>query len=448
MPRAGAAVKSESQGQFVHPHRSGTRPATPISAFMAVLLATLGSGCAPSSPQTVSATPTATTTAPRTGGATPAAPPSWHVVSGATTGDDGLSLSGVTCPGIHDCWAVGLGFDGSADTAVIEHYTGESWSIVPAGIPSPTPGPGGTLLSAVTCATTSDCWAVGSQYPSSAGQALIEHYAGSGWSAVPTPTPSGPVDSRLDSVTCVSPSDCWAVGVTSNYGNGINQGLVEGLVEQYTGGGWSIVASPTPGPGTGNSLSSVTCVSADDCWAVGVTNNYGNGANKGFVQGLVEQYTGGGWTVVTSPPLSGGTGSGLSAVACVSAVDCWAVGSTMSDANGDSQGLIERYAGNAWSIVVSPALSPSVGLLGVTCTDADSCWSAGDYSPANPETFEEFLPLMERYAGGAWDVFAAPALSGEGASLASVTCIDADACWAVGHVTVNESGQALIEQFS
>jgi hypothetical protein len=382
---------------------------------------------------------TTTATASRGAGTTPAAPLSWHVVSGAAnSGDDGLSLDSVACPGVDDCWAVG----GPANTALIEHYTGQSWSIVPAGITSPTPGPGGVFLFGVTCADTSECWAVGSQYPSFAGQALIEQYAGSGWSAVPTPTPSGPVDSQLDSVTCVSPSDCWAVGVTSNYGNGVNQGLVQGLVEQYTGGGWSIVASPIPSPGTGNRLSSVTCVSSADCWAVGSTSSDANGDR----QGLVEQYTGGGWAVVTSPPSSGGTDSGLSAVACVSTIDCWTVGST----DGGTQGLVEQYAGSAWNIGASPTLSPSVrvALSGVACTGAGNCWTAGEYSPASTDTLEyEFQGLIEQYAGGAWDVVAAPGLSGYSA-LAGVTCVDADDCWAVGEVTVSGLAQVLIEHFS
>lgn len=415
-----------------------------LFAAVGVLLAVGSSGCAPSSPHgTVSATPAGNQAAPQSAGTSPNAPLSWHVVSGAAnSGDGGLSLYGVACPGVHDCWAVG--WDGSANTALIEHYTGQSWSIVPAGVTSPTPGPGGAFLYGVTCADTSDCWAVGSQYPSFAGQALIERYAGSVWSAVPTPTPSGPVDSQLDSVTCVSPSDCWAVGVTSDYGNGVNQGLVQGLVEQYTGSGWSIVASPTPSPGTGNALSSVTCASADDCWAVGYTSSDTNGDS----QGLVEQYTGGGWAVVTSPLHSSGTRTALSAVACVSSIDCWAVGST----DGDTQGLVEQYAGSAWDIVTSPTLSPSVRaeLSGVACTGVGSCWTAGEYSPATDLDLEyEFQALIEGYAGGTWEVSAAPGFSGH-SSLAAVTCVDADDCWAMGYVTAYSPlrTQALIEYFS
>jgi len=408
-----------------------------LLAAVGVVLAVGSSGCAPSSPHgIVSTTPT---TAPRSAGVTPAAPPSWHVVSGATTGE-GIFLFGIACPSALDCWAVGYA-GGLQDLAVIEHYTGKSWSVVPAGITAAS-SLLGSFLSGVTCATADDCWAVGSESPSSAGgQALIEQYAGSGWSAVSTPTPSGPVrSSQLSSVACISQDDCWAVGSVT-----ADDDETQGLIEQYTAGGWRIVVSPTPSGGLGDTLSSVTCVSADDCWAVGATST---GINSDS-QGVVEQYAGGDWSIVTSPPPSSGTRATLSAVACVSSIDCWAVGST----DDGTQGLVEQYAGGAWNITISPTLTPSVGavLSGVACTGAGSCWTAGEYSPASDLDLEnEFQALIEGYIGGTWDVSATPAFSSH-SSLAGVTCVDADDCWAVGSlagVDFNHPAHALIEHFS
>jgi len=359
-----------------------------LLAAVGVVLAVGSSGCAPSSPHgIVSTTPT---TAPRSAGVTPAAPPSWHVVSGATTGE-GIFLFGIACPSALDCWAVGYA-GGLQDLAVIEHYTGKSWSVVPAGITAAS-SLLGSFLSGVTCATADDCWAVGSESPSSAGgQALIEQYAGSGWSAVSTPTPSGPVrSSQLSSVACISQDDCWAVGSVTT-----DDDETQGLIEQYTAGGWRIVVSPTPSGGLGDTLSSVTCVSADDCWAVGATS------------------------------------TGI---------------------NSDSQGVVEQYAGGAWNITISPTLTPSVGavLSGVACTGAGSCWTAGEYSPASDLDLEnEFQALIEGYIGGTWDVSATPAFSSH-SSLAGVTCVDADDCWAVGSlagVDFNHPAHALIEHFS
>jgi hypothetical protein len=81
-------------------------------------------------------------------------------------------------------------------------------------------------------------------------------------------------------VTCLSATDCWAVGF--NIGsNG------RALIEHYTGSNWAIVSSPnTPGD-----LNGVTCVSAGDCWAVGI-NTIGNG------QPLIERKAGSSWATV------------------------------------------------------------------------------------------------------------------------------------------------------
>jgi len=146
------------------------------SAIATVLLTTLPSGCSPSSPHGTPAV-TTTATASRGAGGSPNAPLPWHVVpSTANSGDGGLSLYGVACPGVHECWTVGM--DGSANTALIEHHTGQSWSIVPVGITSPTPGTRSSL-SAVTCVDADDCWAVGyvPAYSPLRTQALIEQFS-------------------------------------------------------------------------------------------------------------------------------------------------------------------------------------------------------------------------------------------------------------------------------
>ena len=66
------------------------------------------------------------------------------------------------------------------------------------------------------------------------------------WAKVTSPT-----SNELDSVFCVSASDCWAVGLA-------------GVIIHGNGVSWAKVTSPTS-----NELDSVSCVSASDCWAVG-----------------------------------------------------------------------------------------------------------------------------------------------------------------------------------
>jgi hypothetical protein len=94
---------------------------------------------------------------------------------------------------------------------------------------------------------------------------------------VPSPN-AGTSDDQLKSVSCVSASECVAVGRTkagSPY---------ETLVMVWDGIVWSIVPSPNAG-NLGDELFSVSCVSGSDCVAVGYTN-IGNGAYATLVLSL------------------------------------------------------------------------------------------------------------------------------------------------------------------
>src|SRR5207248_3662420 len=80
-------------------------------------------------------------------------------------------------------------------------------------------------------------------------------------------SPNGPTtrDNYLEGVTCVSGSDCWAVGYYVSDPVGYSQTLIE----HWNGTSWSVVPSPNTSATQHNQLASVTCVSTSDCWAVG-----------------------------------------------------------------------------------------------------------------------------------------------------------------------------------
>jgi hypothetical protein len=59
------------------------------------------------------------------------------------------------------------------------------------------------------------------------------------------------------------------------------------LIEHWDGTLWSIVTSPNISTAQKNVLSGVTCVSASECWAVGYSYN----ANTGLAQTLIEEFT-------------------------------------------------------------------------------------------------------------------------------------------------------------
>ncbi len=209
---------------------------------------------------------------------------------------------------------------------------------------------------------------------------------------------------------------------------------------------WAIAASPALATGLGE-LTGVACVSATDCWAVGSSL----GAD-GSGQPLIESYAGAGWSIVASPTLpTGAGGGGLSGVACAGPGECWAVGSATS-ADGSAAPLIERYAGTGWSLVsgaVPTAGSSGGSLSGIACVDAGDCWAVGGRGPGGGPSGEG--ELIEHYSGGGWSVAPSPALGAglSGGYLSGVACPDASACWAVGTaVRTNGTAQPLIDGYS
>src|SRR5205807_728309 len=135
------------------------------------------------------------------------------------------------------------------------------------------------------------------------------------WAIVISPNTSSTQDNVLNGVTCVSASDCWAIGY---YNNGSD---VQKLIGQWNGSAWSIVTSPNTSTTQDNILNGVTCVSASDCWAVG--EYYVSNVNH---HTLIERWDGTSWAILTSPNTSATEDNFLNGVTCASASDCWAVG--------------------------------------------------------------------------------------------------------------------------
>jgi hypothetical protein len=209
----------------------------------------------------------------------------WAIVTSLNTGGATQNnyLSGVTCVTASECWAVGY-YDAGNSTVgaiyqtLIEHWNGTAWAIVV----SPNVNgrvPQNNVLNGVTCVAASECWAVGYYYTGITYQTLLERWDGTSWAMVSSPNTSATQANLLSGVTCVAASNCWAVG---DYFNGI---ALQTLIEHWDGTLWSIVTSPNSSTAQTNVLSGVTCLSASDCWAVG---HYA--ANGGTLLTLTEHY--------------------------------------------------------------------------------------------------------------------------------------------------------------
>ena len=167
--------------------------------------------------------------------AAPAQSCAWNAVSAPNpSGND--QVNAVAATSATDAWIVGYYYTSSNDVqTLIEHWNGTRWSIVPS--------PNVTTydeLNAVTALSATNAWAVGVAYSSTNATTLIEHWDGSSWSIVKSPNLG--LESVLKAVTPRSASDIWTGGYNLNNNNGPQQTLIE----HWNGSSWSIVKSPSP----------------------------------------------------------------------------------------------------------------------------------------------------------------------------------------------------------
>ena len=347
----------------------------------------------------------------------PVAPPSGYRKPGV--------LQSVACPSASLCFAAGSRYvDSQKSTLVVTDQHG-SWTTETSPNIANATGSDEEYAGAIACPAASDCWVVGSYEGSQGYLPLFEQGDGSTWTLVAGPTtPTLIFDQAvLHGVTCLSVSDCWAVGASDGT-----------LIEHFDGNGWSIVPSANTGKAGQDVLNAVTCTSANACWAVGQQNTGSSGASNAG-QTLVEFYDGTSWSVVPSPnPLR--AGDELLGVACPAAGSCWAVGTVGTGKTGYDQPLVERLSQGHWTAVQSHL--PLGGFLpGVACSPGGPCWAVGVNDKSQKAT------LIERLEGS--KVTAEARLPGLG--LNSVACPSAGSCWAVGPLSETVESGPLVYRY-
>lgn len=235
-------------------------------------------------------------------------------------------LSGVSMVSATDGWAVGYYDNGNeVPRPLVLHWNGARWAQVPVSVSS-----GYTVLFAVSAASTSDAWAVGTQLRSTGWTALTLHWNGTGWSQVPSPNP---VPAAAYGVSDAAPGNAWTVGRS---GKTSTVELPKTLTLHWSGTSWQHVFSPNPGPP--NALTGVAILSNSNAWAAGdyTTSTSGTAA-------LTLHWNGTNWARV--PNQGGTTDSFLTDVTMVSATNGWAVGGHSSTGTV----LILHWNGTTWS---------------------------------------------------------------------------------------------------
>jgi hypothetical protein len=208
---------------------------------------------------------------------------SWTRVTSSNVGRPaGGQLGDVVALATDDVWAVGSYGQGAPSRTLIEHWDGETWSVVP----SPNKGPFPNSLSAIDAVAADDIWAVGTWFTKAfVDRTLILHWDGVAWHRVKSPNAgSDGAANDVVAVAAIAADDVWAVGV---------RGL-RTLTMHWDGMAWSVVPSPAPG---GNAdLAGVVAVAPNDVWAVGGRVD----PQENAIQTLVEHWNGTAWSVEES----------------------------------------------------------------------------------------------------------------------------------------------------
>jgi hypothetical protein len=367
----------------------------------------------------------------------------------------GNSLVGVSCTSSANCWAVGSyeeRVSASADTELNQalHWNGRRWSKVSTPDPAGTTRSDANALDGISCTSRANCWAVGgySRFSRSGGSGfnMALHWNGRRWSTVatPQPKPGSPAGGRvLYSLSCPSAGDCWAVGFDGILSGSGEVGLTEAL--HWNGRRWSKAVTPNPGgtaEGDFSGLDSVRCMSARDCWAVGIATT-SNGTLHTTLN-LALRWNGRRWSQAIIPSPGGsaaGNFSELNGLSCVTASNCWAVGDYSDPADprvGLSQAM--HWNGRRWSVVATPqpagtAVDVSQPLNDVHCTSAANCWAVGDYRSIVGNA-QSTLNQALHWDGAVWSLAVTPNPGGSSNldenALFGVRCVSAGNCWAVG----------------
>jgi hypothetical protein len=315
----------------------------------------------------------------------PSAVGAWTVAKGPNAGIYN-SFSGVARLSSGDAWAVGSWSNHLWNRyhVLMAHWDGRSWQPVR---PPHTPDPD-SWLSAIAASSPSDIWAVGGQgnsdpfHPTS--RTLIEHYDGTSWSVVPSPSLGA--YTSLSAVSASSPDDAWAIGgIFQQHGD-------RTLALHWDGSSWSVVDTPPTGSND-DAFTGVAQTSRTDAWIVGW---FRHGQRT---RGLIEHWDGEAWSIVESP--RGGPGDMLNGVTAISPDDAWAVGGGYTDPEGRIP-LAEHWDATSWSLVPVPKPQSGIVLDAVSAAASDDVWAVGEIGHAVART------TYEHWDGSRWTVVSAP----------------------------------------
>jgi hypothetical protein len=349
----------------------------------------------------------------------------WSVVPSPSVGSLDNNLSAVSAGSANDAWAVGSYYAGSNAgvlNAMAEHFDGSTWTEY--GLPNV--GPNENSLVGVSELPSGHAWAVGYYVNAEfQQQALIEHYDGTTWSVVPSPSP-GALQNILYGVAAVADNDVWAAGAREDA-----SGLWHTLVEHYNGTSWSVVPAVDAGS-TGNQFFAITAVSSSSVYATGQQ------AGSGFPsQALVEHWNGSSWSVLPTPTDLTETVTPYAITGNDAALN---VAGDRESGTAPYTTMVAAGAPSHLSLLTTPNSGTGEQDLFAATTAADgTTWAAGWDLAGTYQT------LVEQGVNGTWSLVASPSPGAGDNGLAGIAAVPGGGLWAVGVTSGNGNFSTLIE---
>jgi hypothetical protein len=233
-------------------------------------------------------------------------------------------LRSVSCVSTSSCTAVGDGDKHLASAVTIgEHFNGVKWTSQTIPFPA---GATYVQLQGVSCASSEVCVAVGTvgnrSESSGAEFTLADRWNGTKWVLLSSVNTPGELYRGFEAVSCPNAGYCVAVGNVTN-----RAGTNATLSEVLSGNRWSRANTPATPGGEFRNLNGVSCVSSTDCTAVGFFDT-----SQHVYLSLADQWNGNSWTSQGTPSVGGATYSELFGVSCSTAA-CLAVGTGIALSN-------------------------------------------------------------------------------------------------------------------
>lgn len=354
----------------------------------------------------------------------------WTQVPSISFGNQDNVLAGVSAASAADVWAVGAFIPGTSGVlnTLAHHFDGTRWT----AFPLPNVGAQQNILQAVSMPSPGKAWAVGDYINGKfQQQTLIEHFDGTVWAVVPSPSP-GALQNILYGVAAITDTDVWAVGAFEDAND-----VWHTLTEHWDGTAWSQVNAVDAGT-TGNQFYAIKALASNNVYAVGQQ------AGAGFPsQALIEHWDGKTWSVVASPADASASALPLGVTATVSSLTL--VGEQETD-TAPYTSYVASGAPTALSIQSTPTMGTGENdPFAVTIANDGTTWIVG--WAINPAS-DLHDPLVLQGVNGVFSLVSVPNPSNLGDSgFAAITTVPGGGMWAVGVTATSKSNYSTLIEF-